>query len=351
MAISKKLSYLFLQLSTIVLYTFFIGGLMYFYGDFKLNYLIEASFFISLFILNTHLLRHFIIRYDWFSLKFNKLILRVIAISIVMGIVFFPQSVVNAVGWQTISWAESFERANIFYQISIFSMLFLLWLLIYFLFHYISNYQRSLKMAALMNEAELKNLKSQLNPHFLFNALNSVRALVDENPQKAKKSITALSNLLRLSLLAGKKKVVPLSEELETVKDYLSLEQIRFEERLETRIHCPAESLNYKVPPMMLQTLVENAIKHGISNLKDGGLIDIRSFVLENKLHLEIRNTGQYVNGKSNKSGGLGLKLSRKRLQLLYNENASLSVANENSNTVLTEIIIPEYKGDENNNN
>lgn len=324
---------------------------MYFYGDFKLNFLAEACIFISLFILNTHFLRYFIIRYDWFSLKFSKLILRVLLISLFMGIIFFPLSVINAVAWETITWMEAFEKANFFYQISIFSILFLLWLLIYFLFHYISNYQRGLKMAALMNEAELKNLKSQLNPHFLFNALNSVRALVDENPQKAKISITALSNLLRISLVAGKKKVVTLSEELETVKDYLSLEQIRFEERLDTNIDCGKETLNYKVPPLMLQTIVENAIKHGISTLKEGGLIDIRSFISENKLHLEVRNSGQYLNGKIGKGGGLGLKLSRKRLELLYSENASLNVANEDSKTVLTEIIIPEYKGDENNNN
>lgn len=324
---------------------------MYFYGEFKLNFLAEACIFISLFVLYTHVLRHFIIRYDWFSLRFNKLIPSVILISFAMGIIFFPISVINAVAWNTITWLESFEIANIIYQTSFFSLLFMLWLLIYFLFHYISNYQRSLKMTALMNEAELKNLKSQLNPHFLFNALNSVRALVDENPQKAKISITALSNLLRISLVAGKKKVVPLSEELETVKDYLSLEQIRFEERLEMTINCPVESLNYKVPPMMLQTIVENAIKHGISNLKDGGRVDIKSFIKDRRLHLEVRNTGQYLNGKPGKGSGLGIKLSRKRLELLFDESATLKIGNEDKQTVLTEIIIPEYKGDENNNN
>lgn len=350
MPISKKLSYFILQLSAIALYTAFVGGLMYFYGEFKFDYLLEAFLFISLFVLCTHTLRYFIIRNDWFSLRFNKLIPRVLIISIFLGIVFFPISVVNAVIWGTISWQESFEGANVIYQISVFTLLFLLWSLIYFLFHYISSYQRALKMTALMNEAELKNLKSQLNPHFLFNALNSVRALVDENPQKAKKSITALSNLLRISLVSGKKRLITLNEELNTVKDYLSLEHIRFEERLSVEINCPDETLNMKLPPMLLQTLVENGIKHGIANLKQGGKISIHSNTKNKKLILEIRNSGKYINGKKTDSG-LGLNLSRKRLELLYEKDAELSIQNEDENTVLTIVEIPEYHADENINN
>jgi sensor histidine kinase YesM len=331
-----------------MVYTAFIGGLMYFYGEFRLHYLIEAFLFISLFILFTHGWRYLIIRNDWFSSRFNELIPKVIGFSIILSVLFFPVSVVNAVAWETVTWAEAFESANIIYQLSFFTLLFLTWSLIYFLFHYISSYQRTLKMTALMNEAELKYLKSQLNPHFLFNALNSVRALVDEDPQKAKKSITALSGLLRMSLVTSKKKLVPLFEELQTVKDYLSLEHIRFEERLSVHIDCARDTLHRKVPPMMLQTIVENGIKHGISNLKEGGEIDIRSFLENDRLHLEIRNTGRYVNGKSSKSGGLGLKLSKKRLEILYDKEASLSIQNEGANTVLTEIIIPKPKSDEN---
>lgn len=350
MAISKKISYYTLQLSAVLLYTAFIGVLMYFSGKFRLHYLIEAFLFIFLFILFTHGWRYLIIRYNWFGLRFNKLIPRVIGFSLLLSILFFPVSVVNAVAWETITWNEAFEGINIVGQLSFFTLLFLSWSLIYFLFHYISNYQRTLKMTALMNEAELKYLKSQLNPHFLFNALNSVRALVDEDPQKAKISITALSNLLRMSLVTGKKKLVPLSEELRTVKDYLSLEHIRFEERLSVKIDCPKNTLHRKVPPMMLQTLVENGIKHGISTLKEGGEIDIRASLENENLHLEIRNSGRYLNGKSSKTGGLGLKLSRKRLELLYDKEASLSIQNEGTGMVLTQIVIPKTKSDENTN-
>ncbi len=348
MTLSKKISYYTLQLVTVAFYTCFIGGLMYFYGDFKIDFLFEAFIFISVFIFLTHGLRLYIIKADWFSLKFNKLLPRIILVSIVLGVLLFPISVLNGVIWKTISWNEAFEGPNFLYQISFFTFLFLMWVLLYFLFHYITNYQKTLKMTALMNEAELQNLKSQLNPHFLFNSLNSVRALIDEDPNKAKVSITALSNLLRVSLVTGKKKFVALSQELETVKDYLALEQIRYEERLITNINCAPETLRLKVPPLLLQTIVENAIKHGIANLKDGGRIEVKSYTKNERLHIEVRNPGQYFNGKSTGKKGLGLKLSKKRLELLFDKQATLIVSNETDNTVLTEIILPEIISHEN---
>src|SRR5690606_13739152 len=105
---------------------------------------------------------------------------------------------------------------------------------------------------------------------------NSVRALVDEDPVKAKSAITQLSNILRYSLIMDKHKVIPFAEELNTVKDYLNLELIRFEERLKVVYEIEPAAFHYKIPPMMLQTIVENAIKHGISNLMKGGVIEIK---------------------------------------------------------------------------
>jgi signal transduction histidine kinase len=351
MRISKTKSYFILQIASIAVYTGFIWFLMTFNGKVDGTYILEAFVFISIFVVFTHFFRAWAIRFDWFGMRFNRLIPRVLSASLLMGIILFPISVFNAVLWSTIGWNEALSTANIIYQIGFFTILFLLWSLIYFLFHYITSYQRSLKMAAVMKEAELNQLKSQLNPHFLFNALNSVRALVSENPEKAKVSITALSNLLRLSLVSGRKKLITLNEELATVKDYLSLEQIRFEERLEIQIECPKETLSFKVPPMMLQTIVENGIKHGISKLKEGGRIMVSSKIYNDALLLEVRNNGQYVNGKKKSSSGFGLELSRKRLELIYGSRASLEIRNENENTVLTELIIPENEYHENDNN
>ena len=129
-----------------------------------------------------------------------------------------------------------------------------------------------------MIEIELNNLKSQLNPHFIFNALNSIRALVDENPSKSKQAINQLSNILRNSLASDKKGLTKFEDEIKIVKDYLGLESIRFEERLKTEFEIHPESQKFLVPPLMIQTLVENGIKHGISKLTPGGVIQLKTY-------------------------------------------------------------------------
>ena len=193
-----------------------------------------------------------------------------------------------------------------------------------------------------MIEIELNNLKSQLNPHFIFNALNSIRALVDENPSKSKQAINQLSNILRNSLASEKKGLTKFDDELKVVKDYLGLESIRFEERLKTEFDIHPESKNFLVPPLMIQTLVENGIKHGVSKLTKGGIIHVKTYVDNDRLKIHIRNSGHLINGTKRAKGGLGLKNTIQRLRLLYGEEASFRIVNENDNFVLTEIIIPQ---------
>src|SRR6202167_2138410 len=157
-------------------------------------------------------------------------------------------------------------------------------------------------METLVKELELKTIKSHINPHFIFNALNSIRALIDENPNRARTAITELSNILRSSMQAEKLETVPFEKELNIVKDYLALEHIRFEDRLNVEYDIDEDTLDQPVPPMMLQTLVENAIKHGISRQVDGGKVKIVS-VFKNKFHeLLIVNTG-VLNGNRNVDG------------------------------------------------
>jgi len=217
-----------------------------------------------------------------------------------------------------------------------------LWSVIYFTFHYFERYNKSLQYEAAINEFEINNLKAQLNPHFIFNALNSIRALVDENPNKSKTAITRLSNILRSSLILDKKKLISFKDELTTVKDYLELESIRYEERLQFDFNVASESFDFNVPPMMIQTIAENGIKHGVSKLTAGGAISVKTQVINHTLLIQIRNSGQYK-GKNNDTGtGFGLKNTIKRLHLIYGEEASFKIVNENSDTVLTEIVIPE---------
>lgn len=232
-----------------------------------------------------------------------------------------------------------------FILVNVFAMmvLYFLWSLIYFMYHYIESYNTSLKYDAAINEIKLNRLKSQLNPHFIFNALNSIRALVNENPDKAKVAITQLSNILRNSLIMDNQKVIKLDDELRTVKDYLDLEFMRFEERLRTEWEIQPETINCNVPPLMIQTLVENGIKHGISKLVQGGTIKISTELSCSFLRVRIRNSGQYLNGTIKENGGYGIENTKERLNLIYGNKASFKIINENDKQVLTEILIPTH--------
>lgn len=216
------------------------------------------------------------------------------------------------------------------------------WTLFYFIYHYFERYNSALKYEALKNEIELNNLKSQLNPHFIFNALNSIRALVDENPSKSKDAITQLSSILRSSLVINRNRLTSFKEEIHTVRDYLDLETIRFEERLRTKFNIDPDSKNFAVPPLMIQTLVENGIKHGISKLKEGGIISIETEVNDTVLNIKIRNSGQLMYEKLNSRKGFGLDNTRQRLKLLYGNKATFTIFNEDNNTVLTELNLPQ---------
>jgi LytS/YehU family sensor histidine kinase len=191
-----------------------------------------------------------------------------------------------------------------------------------------------------VKEIELSNLKSQLNPHFIFNALNSIRALVDEDPRKSKLAINQLSSILRNSLTIEKRGLTRFEEEMKMVKDYLGLEGIRFEERLRVEFDIADGSNDFLVPPLMIQTLVENGVKHGIGKLTKGGLIQLSTQIVDDVLKIGIRNSGHYVNGLGTHAG-LGIPNTIQRLKLLYGDAAHFAITNEKDNFVLTEIIIP----------
>ncbi|HVS97399.1 MAG TPA: histidine kinase [Puia sp.] len=218
------------------------------------------------------------------------------------------------------------------------------WTLIYYLYHYvlISSKQQvdTLKLEALVKELELKTIKAHINPHFIFNALNSIRALIDENPARARTAITELSNILRSSMQAEKLETVTFEKELNIVKDYLALEHIRFEDRLQVEYDINEDTLDQPVPPMMLQTLVENAIKHGISRQVDGGKVKIISDFTDDFFHkLVIQNTG-VLNGNRD-SDGFGLASTKNRLQLLFGQKANFDIREVNENMVEAKVHIP----------
>ena len=292
------------------------------------------------YLLITHIFRELINRWRWLSAGMAVLIPRVIGSVIVLGFIMYflrlPISIPLGLFNSSVAW----DVRNILGLTSVYALIFFLWCVLYFVYNYFERYNTSLKLEASIKEIELSNLKSQLNPHFIFNALNSIRALVDENPAKAKRAINQLSNILRNSLTTGKRGLTKFEDELKIVNDYLGLESIRFEERLKTEFEIDPLSLDFLVPPLMVQTLVENGIKHGISKLTAGGLIQMKSIVKDDRLSIQIRNSGHYTNG-SGKETGLGLENTRQRLRLIYGDKASFRILSENNTFVLTEIEIP----------
>jgi two-component system LytT family sensor kinase len=222
-------------------------------------------------------------------------------------------------------------------------LLIAIWLLIYIVYHYVEKNTNDrldrLRLESSVKELELKTIKSHINPHFIFNSLNSIRALVDENPERARTAITELSNILRSSMHAGKSETVPFEKELNIVKDYLALEHMRFEERLKIEFNIDKQTLVQPVPPMMLQTLVENGIKHGISKRINGGLVKITSQFNEDNLELIVQNSGQ-LNGIIN-AEGFGIQSTEDRLNLLYHGKASFEIKNLNAEMVQSKVSIP----------
>lgn len=222
-------------------------------------------------------------------------------------------------------------------------LLIALWFLIYIVYHYLDKNRTDqldrLKLENTVKELELKTIKSHINPHFIFNSLNSIRALVDENPERARRAITELSNILRSSMHAEKAETVTLQKELDIVEDYLALEHMRFEERLKVEMDVDPDTLGQPVPPMMLQTLVENSIKHGISKLVNGGTVRIIADFKDDNLELLVQNTGQ-LNGARN-GDGFGIKSTQDRLNLMYQGKATFEIKNLDNNMVQSKVTMP----------
>ncbi|MEM7486140.1 MAG: histidine kinase [Bacteroidota bacterium] len=189
-----------------------------------------------------------------------------------------------------------------------------------------------------LKQAQLNTLKGQINPHFMFNSLNNIRGLMLEDVEKSREMLTKLSEILRYSLTKNNSNAISVAEELEMVDNYIDLSKIQFEDRLEFVKEVDEDTLSLHIPPMIIQLLIENATKHGISNLKKGGRIVLSLTKEEDQLIIEVRNTGKLQIGKNTTQ--LGLKNIRQRLKLLYAENASFNL-NEVAGEVVAHIKIP----------
>jgi hypothetical protein len=278
----------------------------------------------------THALRQWIHRRRWLDLSWRRFVPRAIAAAIVLAVALTAGVVLIEIT----AFALAPELVGISWTFVAFLCAVSGWIVTYRGVHARRRRERiALELSVLAREAQLNALRAQLNPHFLFNCLNSLRALILQDPARAVSMVTALGELLRYALASDRRQLVPLSEELAIVKQYLDLEKIRFEERLTVERAVDAAALQVNVPPMLLQTLVDNAVKHGIATLPDGGLVRITACVDAVHLDLAVTNTGAVRPGSP---PGFGLRSAAERLRLLYHDRASLTLSSEGNATVAT---------------
>lgn len=200
--------------------------------------------------------------------------------------------------------------------------------------HAVTNYREaretrleSAELSALLQQAQLQALRSQLNPHFLFNTLHSIAELIHENPRQAEQMLLQLGELLRKSLKTQSLEV-PLSEEIDFIRSYLAIEQMRLGDRLEVIWHVDANVVGARVPSLILQPIVENAVQHGIAASSQKGRLEISASRTGDQLRLEVRDNGPGLKEGATGSG-IGIGHTRARLLRLYGTRASFELIND----------------------
>jgi two-component system, LytTR family, sensor kinase len=194
------------------------------------------------------------------------------------------------------------------------------------------------KLQQALAESELQALKSQLQPHFLFNTLNGISALIEVDKARARAMVVKLSNLLRTVLQDGTADLIPLEEELKFAEAYLDIEKMRLDERLQIRWKIPPDTRHLLVPPLILQPLVENAISHGVACSREGGWLEIALERDDQRMELSVRNS---VRGKGTPGSGLGLQNTKARLNYLYGEEARLDFTVGDDGIATARLLMP----------
>ncbi|MBH1981133.1 MAG: histidine kinase [Burkholderiales bacterium] len=295
-------------------------------------------------LLLSHLWHGVLRRYGWAAngLRWKRIVPSLILLAIIQTAsvtaafhVMYPPDVLRGLAW--------LPGALLFWF-----GVFLTWTVFYFTALSLRRASRfeaeALRLEVLAKDAQLRALQAQVNPHFFFNSLNSVRALIFEDREAAAQMIDQLANLMRHALQSSQHATVPLSAELDAVRAYLAIEQIRFEDRLRVSFDIPPGIDHVRVPPMALQTLVENAVKYGVETSADGG--DIRIAARRTSaddgatmLQIDVANTGALH--EPGNSTCVGLRNARQRLQLACGEHASLELRQQ-AGWVCATIHLPE---------
>ncbi len=307
------------------------NGNLGFWDNAVLDYFLKAVFTLPIWWLIFRKLT------DWKI--WHKILLHIILLPLfVVGWQQTYYAICDLIGWGHLGWPYSW------WDIYIPGLFYTLQFGAFHMYEYYQKLQQQLILEAELRELALKSeltaLKAQLNPHFLYNTFNTISASVPPELESTREMIAQLSDLFRYQLKASKTELVTLSEEIDFVKTYLQLEKARFGDRLRFNFFIPEELMKAKVPPMILQPLVENAIKHGIAPKIDGGQVSIKASPKEDRILFEVEDSGVGLSkGEDIFHKGIGLANTRKRLEKMY--GSILQVLENTFNGVTVRFEIP----------
>jgi len=304
---------------------------------------------------STLLIREIIYRFDLINTSWHKQWIYFLLTSITLGFI----CAYIAVGFVYVYYTlVGYAVPLSFWGIVLDNWLFLILLMLAWTFVYITFVnkdrlhkaeQEAIQLNLQLNEVKMSALMGQLNPHFLFNGLNNIRALILEDATKSREMLTNLSDLLRYTLVAHKQKTVPLKDELEIVSQYAELLKIQYEDRLRFNLEVDPTLMGELIPPLLIQLLAENAVRHGIDRSKAGGELMIKIFKKQDQISITVMNPGTLKSSNPDlttpdkqeiKNTGLGLINIKKRLSLQYGNKASFKLQQQGS-LVVAQCSIP----------
>lgn len=293
----------------------------------------------------SHLLHFIIRRRGWTQLRWPARTRRMMGASVALGVAAAALGhFLGLAEWQSAGVPVGMPSLLFLVQATNWTFLFIVWSALYSAVLFFRDRRsaelRESELARALQASELRLLKSQLNPHFLFNALNTVRALIADDPTRAQDAVTKLARTLRYTLQSGQDELVTLDQELEIVADYLGLEALRLGERLQVETTIAPQARGIRIPVMLLQTLVENAIKHGIAELPAGGVLEICARVSAGALVLEVKNARPEHPIVATRAG-IGIGNAQTRLRLLFGPEATFDLDLSQPAQALARVCLP----------
>ncbi len=346
-------SYWFINILGWTIFSFFTMGILIGVGDpydvGAFQIFIDSIFSIPIMVFGSHFIRNRLNHHKIFERIDFKATGYVILYTIIAAVIsyiityLYFQIVYTMIGKGDVL-DKVFEKKVLFIIIGLFNTWFYFvgWTIFYVVIKAVRELNRTrenqLQMANNLKELQLNNLKGQINPHFMFNSLNNIRGLMLEDVDRSRDMITRLSEVLRYSLTKSTEDAIPLHQEMEMVEHYINISKIQLEDRLQYHEEIDPSTEHIEIPPMIIQLLVENGIKHGISTLPNGGRLKVIVQKADSLLTIDVINSGELTIAKD--STKLGLSNLTKRLALLYGDEAEFRLYEENDQ-VIASIKIP----------